>query len=400
MEAGRLETIKASMSAAEIEQVMRDAEELKRRQETPDTPEALATIPTLALDDLDKKIRTIPLAVSEMAGAQVLYHDLFTNGILYLDLGFDLHNVPQDLLPYVDLFGRALLELGTEKEDFVRLTQRIGRSTGGIHTSTLTSTRRDTEGSALWFMLRGKAVISQASELLSILKDVLLTARLDDQERFKQMVLEEKAGAESGLVPGGHGVVNSRLRARFSEAAWVSEQIGGLENLFFLRKLADEVQKDWPAVLAKLEALRKCLLNRAAMIANITLDEANWKTFQPELAAFLAALPSAKPVPQRWERESVSVNEGLTIPAQVNFVGKGANLYSLGYELDGSIHVIEKYLGTTWLWEKVRVQGGAYGGFSVFDPGSGVFTYLSYRDPNLLATSGQLRQHCPLPARV
>ena len=64
MEAGRLETIKASMNAAEIEQVMRDAEELKRRQETPDTPEALATIPTLALDDLDKKIRTIPLTVS------------------------------------------------------------------------------------------------------------------------------------------------------------------------------------------------------------------------------------------------------------------------------------------------------------------------------------------------
>ncbi|HEY6072010.1 MAG TPA: peptidase M16, partial [Anaerolineales bacterium] len=228
--------------------------------------------------------------------------------------------------------------------------------------------------------------ISQAPELLSILKDILLTARLDDQERFKQMVLEEKAGAESGLVPGGHGVVNSRLRSRFSEAAWVSEQIGGLENLFFLRRLADEVQKDWPAVVTKLEALRKCLLNRAAMITNVTLDEANWKTFQPELAAFLAALPSAKPAPQRWDRGSVSVNEGLTIPAQVNFVGKGANLYSLGYELDGSIHVIEKYLGTTWLWEKVRVQGGAYGGFSVFDPGSGVFTFLSYRDPNLLAT--------------
>jgi hypothetical protein len=48
--------------------------------------------------------------------------------------------------------------------------------------------------------------------------------------------------------------------------------------------------------------------------------------------------------------------------------------------------VINNYLGTTWLWEKVRVQGGAYGGFSSFDMHSGVFTFLSYRDPNLLAS--------------
>ena len=78
--------------------------------------------------------------------------------------------------------------------------------------------------------------------------------------------------------------------------------------------------------------------------------------------------------------------EALTIPAQVNYVGKGANLYKLGYEPHGSVSVINNYLGTTWLWEKVRVQGGAYGGFSAFDTHSGTFTFLSYRDPNLLAT--------------
>lgn len=79
-------------------------------------------------------------------------------------------------------------------------------------------------------------------------------------------------------------------------------------------------------------------------------------------------------------------NEGLVIPAAVNYVGKGANLYDLGYQLDGSLYVVNKYLQTTWLWEKIRVQGGAYGGFSSFDRYSGVFSYLSYRDPNLLST--------------
>jgi presequence protease len=87
-----------------------------------------------------------------------------------------------------------------------------------------------------------------------------------------------------------------------------------------------------------------------------------------------------------WNIQFASNNEGLTIPAQVNYVGKGANLYKLGYKLHGSVQVINKYLGTTWLWEKIRVQGGAYGGFSAFDLPSGASTFLSYRDPNLLAS--------------
>jgi hypothetical protein len=64
----------------------------------------------------------------------------------------------------------------------------------------------------------------------------------------------------------------------------------------------------------------------------------------------------------------------------VNYVGKAANLYAdAGYQLSGSAYVVEKYLGTSWLWDKVRVVGGAYGGFCSFDSHSGMFTYLSYR---------------------
>jgi Zn-dependent M16 (insulinase) family peptidase len=70
----------------------------------------------------------------------------------------------------------------------------------------------------------------------------------------------------------------------------------------------------------------------------------------------------------------------------VNYVGKGANLYEMGYQLHGSVSVIRKYVGTTYLWEKIRVQGGAYGAFFVFDANSGSLNYISYRDPNLLAS--------------
>jgi Zn-dependent M16 (insulinase) family peptidase len=139
-------------------------------------------------------------------------------------------------------------------------------------------------------------------------------------------------------------------------------------------------------VQEKLEEIRSVLVNRSRLVCNVTLDEANWQAFRPELEGFLKGLPAAPALHTGWNWSPDSKGEGLTIPAQVNYVGKGANLYELDYVLDGSINVILNYLRTTWLWERVRVQGGAYGGFCVFDRHSGVITFLSYRDPNLMNT--------------
>ncbi len=382
----RLDRARAAMTADDLQRVIEQTRTLRQMQETPDTPEALATIPSLALDDLDKTNKVIPIEVSTHAGTPLLYHDLFTNGIVYLDLGFDVRVLPQEYLPYVSLFGRALLEMGTETEDFVKLLQRIGRKTGGINSTAFGDTIKDTRDATVWFMLRGKATVEQTSELLAILRDVLLTARLDNRERFRQMVLEEKASEESGVVPAGHAVVKTRLYARFSEAGWVDEQMGGLSYLHFLRKLVDDIERDWPAVLNVLESVRQLLVNRRAMIANVTLDAANWTQVSPQIVEFLDALPAAEPPSPMWTPQLQSGNEGLVIPAQVNYVGKGADLFTLGYKAHGSIIPISHYLRTTWLWERVRVQGGAYGGFCSFDWRSGSFAFISYRDPNLLNT--------------
>jgi hypothetical protein len=274
--------------------------------------------------------------------------------------------------------------MGTAKEDFVQLTLRIGRSTGGIRPAPVALTAWGAARAETWQFLRSKATLDKADELLAILQDVLLTARLDNRERFKQIVLEDKAGLEAGLTPNGHRVVNTRLRARFREADWVSEQMSGVSQLFFLRELADAIDQDWPSIVNKLETARRLLVNRAAMTANVTLDAANWSAFRPKLETFLASLPSTTTSLSSFVLRHPSDSEGLTIPTQVNYVGKGADLYALGYTLHGSALVINNYLGTTWLWEKIRVQGGAYGGFSMFDNQSGIFTFVSYRDPNLL----------------
>ena len=116
------------------------------------------------------------------------------------------------------------------------------------------------------------------------------------------------------------------------------------------------------------------------------MDEKGWSQFHPKAAEFLDAIPASAVEEAVWMSEETRGYEAMTIPAQVNYVGKAASLYAAGYRFHGSCHVISRYLRNAWLWEKVRVQGGAYGAFTLFDRISGVLTFVSYRDPNLMRT--------------
>src|SRR4029079_6618741 len=92
------------------------------------------------------------------------------------------------------------------------------------------------------------------------------------------------------------------------------------------------------------------------------------------------------PTAVSWPTPPARPGEALTLPTQVNFVAKGVKLSDCGYQTTGTSQVVRKYLNTSWLWDKVRVQGGAYGGFCGLDRHSTVMTFTSYRDPNLLET--------------
>ncbi len=385
-EARDLDGIKNALSTDEIGRVIENANTLKRIQSSPDSPQALSTIPVLRVCDLDRRNKIIPVAPAPVDGVSGFYHDLFTSGITYLDVGFNLQALPQEYLSYVPLFGRALLEMGTDFQDFVSLSQKISRKTGGIHSEVFTSAVIGNSAPATWLFLRGKSMTPQVGDLVDILAEVLGSVKLDDKERFRQIVLAEKARQERRIVPNGHQAVNQRIRAHFNLADWVKELTGGISYFLFLGELAGQIDENWSKVVSDLEGVRRLLTNRSTMAFNLTAESKDFHAAERAIGNFLSSLPDRAAAIESWQPRLFPEFEGIMIPSQVNYVGKGADLYREGYQLHGSSKVISGYLRTSWLWEKVRVQGGAYGGFCLFDRISGVFTYVSYRDPNLLKT--------------
>jgi Zn-dependent M16 (insulinase) family peptidase len=380
----RLASIKANMSKTQLEEIITRSQRLLELQATPDPAEALATIPLLHRDDLDKNSRIVERSEKELHGVTVTTHKLFTNGILYLDLALDLHKLDQSDIPYASLLGSLLLEMGTRHEDYVSLSQRIAKKTGGIYGTPFLSAQAGSTNGLTRFFLRGKCMVDQTRELLDILHDVLLLPDFNNPERFKQIVLESKSEMETAIIPRGHSAVMTRLKAHHNEAHWVSEKMGGVEALFFIRKLADDIEKDWSSILERLEKIREILLERNSIVINITVDPSSMDEVLRSVEAFAEKLPTENSRShQKWTPGTLPTSEALTAPTRVNYVGCAANLFDAGYTMHGSALVITRYLQTAWLWEKIRVQGGAYGGMCSFDQRSGVFAFASYRDPNL-----------------
>lgn len=199
---------------------------------------------------------------------------------------------------------------------------------------------------------------------------------------------------ESSLLSSGHSYAGTRLSSTHTLAGAIGEVTGGVTYLNTLRQLLDTAENDFPTLQRRLEEMRKVLLTKESMIINLTGDDNTLNMSNKSVTQFLNKLPlsgsSQTCMLGQW-KDDVKLkmepkNEGFSVPTQVNYVGKGGRVYMPGELVSGSSMVISRALRSGYLWDTVRVMGGAYGGFCRFSPLTGTFAYLSYRDPNLLKT--------------
>lgn len=392
-EQSRIQRAVKNMSNNELQHLVSETERLKAQQSKADDPAELAKIPVLKREDLDKKMKIVQYDRHDDKGATILHHPLFTNGVVYIDLCLEMRNLPLDLLPLSAIFAGALTELGTTKQDFVSLQQSIGRNTGGIRSSTYVNQTcsRDGNGQVVSkLIVRGKGMVSQVPVLLDIMREILADVDIFNKDRVRQLLVEERAGLESAVAGSGHQVASGRLAAMYRRSQVGDELMGGIEFLKAVRKLIERVDKDWDSVVSDLRTIQKAVVSRDGLLVNVTTSSEDFGSVKSALKSFLDNLPQQPENYGTGWAESAALlqrtNEGLIVPSAVNYVGKAANVCDLGFSLTGGHSLAAKHLGTSYLWDTVRVQGGAYGGFCRLDPRTGMFYFLSYRDPNLKAT--------------
>lgn len=405
-EESHLKKIKDNMTSEQIQKVINETKFLKECQLAEDSDEQKATVPRLGLNDIEKTGLELPITIERLGkdnddGITILSHKVLGNGILYADIAFDFSHIDHEDIPYLSLFSRMIMESGTKDFDEISVSRKIGSETGGISTSFFTDMKHagskigDSNDVVLYFMIRGKVVSDNAPIMFDIISDLLNNANLDNKKRAVEMLKERKIQSETSVISNGHSFASARLSARFSFLGYLGEKMGGLTAVRQSGIILEQAENDWASVEKHLVNIRNSIVRRGDVVINLTGDEKTIKSAKSDVDKFIETIPNKKleysvSLMDTWNQGKDKLlpirNEGITIPSQVNYVVKGGPLFEQGEEVSGAFSVVTRYLSTGFLWDNVRVLGGAYGGFARFSESTGRFAYISYRDPNLQTT--------------
>ncbi|MFQ5481736.1 MAG: insulinase family protein [Nitrospinaceae bacterium] len=380
----KLRQVKAGLTPEELQGLIEKTRTLQELQVAPDSPEALATLPGLELDDCSRESPTFPLDVKRETSPVVLYHDLFTNKIAYVQWCFNTEGVPQEQVQYLPLLGRMVLGMGTRKRDYVDFSKQVGMHTGGMVSSHFTTaTVQDRHRILSYLNFSGTVLVEKCAHLFDLFAEVFLERSFHDHRRMVELIRSTKSNLESSIIPHGNQYVFSRLQAYGSRLGRYDEWTDGISYFRFMETLLARAEKDPAQVAAEFEAVARRVFSRENLLFNVTAEGKDEKKILQGAAGLMDALPGQAPSPAALEPPAPPVNEAFLTPSTVQYVGQGINLYDQGFAPTGMFDAVKAILRTGYLWDRVRVQGGAYGCSLSFDSYTGDLGVVSYRDPNL-----------------
>jgi len=382
----KMADFKSSLPESKLAQINAQAKELKKFQSEQDSPQAAATIPKLKLEDIPKSIDTIPTQNSLIRNVPALEHDIFTNGIAYVDLAFDIAHVPEELQPYLPLLGKIITGMGAAGFTYEEMAKRIALKMGGLGYDL--STGFSADGGSTWqkVIISFNVLYRNLPEAINILSDIIFASDLSADARMKDLISERKNNLLSAIVPSGHIFAKMVAGAALTVPAYRDEQWHGRTQLKFIQKTANDFGRSKQDLRDKLELLRKIIFNKGNLVINLTAEDAGLKIVKDNISELLDRLPSSVTAKTEAKPSLFPVSAGISIPAQVSYVAYVLKTPAYTDQASALLMLSAKELSNNYLYKHIRVQGGAYGGMSSFDQSLGLFSFLSYRDPHIVET--------------
>ena len=390
----KLAELKASLSGDQIEDLIRGTKELRRFQETPSTQEELEKIPILKRSDLGRSARPFSNIDESRDGIRLIRHDYQTNGIVYVTVLFDLAGIAQEDLPYLGILRNVLGEVDTEHYSYRELATEIGRRTGGVTPGVSLFT--DPVDADLIKGAFGMQIATLPDEIdfaLEITGEILLTSKFSDRKRMREIIQKLRSRLSVQLTSSGHATAAQRCLSYFSPAGVFNDGIGGISLYHVVCDLEEHFDERYEELCRTLERLLGSILKNDRMLTSYTGSS----TYTGQILAGLRKLSgqlgdgksTGKPDDQRRPFgylagfETARKNEGFRTPGKIQYVAEGGRFPA--DKATGALSVLKVIMNYDYLWQNLRVVGGAYGCGGSFTR-SGTAVFYSYRDPHLRNT--------------
>ncbi|AOY76399.1 insulinase family protein [Clostridium formicaceticum] len=379
----KLAAYKARLTKDEMHQLVENTLILKKYQEAPNDVKDLEKIPLLSLKDIEPKVDKLPLVEKAEQGIPILLHPMFTNEIAYVNLLFDTTTVPQQLIPYASLLSFILGKVSTEKYNYEDLSNEINIYTGGIDFNIEAYSLKNDDGEYFpKLMVRSSALVKQLPKLFEILGELIENTKFSEVKRLKEIISEVKSRLEMNILQDGHIVAARRVTSYFSPIGKYKELCTGIDFYQFIAELEGAFDNKAQEIESNLAKVAKIIFNKENLLVSLTIEEKDYKSFQEPFASLVKHIGEEKLEKQQYQFDYSAKNEGLLTSSKVQYVAKAYNFQKLGHGYTGHLQVLKTIISLNYLWNKVRVLGGAYGAMAGFSRNGNLY-FTSYRDPNL-----------------
>ncbi len=365
------------LGPAGLESLKLQSLSLKVRQETPDSPEAAASLPSLSISDIPREPSYLDYTHEERApGVHLISVPGFTNGVCHLNLSLGVGALPPDDLPLVQLAVETITGTGAGGLSYQEASRRETACSGGIAAGVSVYEPLGTGGMTIPVAFFNVSCLEgDLPELLALLRDRIVSPALDDVDRVTELGREVEGGLRARFVESVGG---------FAGLEAMSELRGGIETVRLLKGMP------MARATCRLAAGNPSHMSRrlAGIWDRLRLEApAALAWTGPEKAAgavmdFLDGLPGTRRpfAPVSLRRDVRSEYRGIVTHSEVAAL---AGAFP-GKEPDDPMYepfmVLMASLGNGPLWQRIRERIGAYGVSSWAGPG--LLAFSTYRDPS------------------
>ena len=357
--------------------LMEEQRALERWQNSVDTPEALAALPCLTLADLSQEPERIPMEEKAFWGIPVLKHAISSNGIIYLSLYFDVNGCSEEDLSGLSLLCCLFGKLRTIRHTEMELTSQIQLLCGNMTFSINCYTGENSSDCCVKLCVSFSTLEENVGAALELAAEIVTETDYDNEGSVIDILKQTKTQLFQRILMNGAAVSVGRIAAQTSVAGVVEESIGGVHYYQWLKK--QETGWNWAQLQKRLTMLRDKIICREKLTVSVagSVSDDLIKSVAEKLTSLLPE--QSMIIHDNVVLQPTGVRkEGIVIPADISFAAMGGNLTC---PYTSELQLASRIISLGYLWNVVRVQGGAYGTGMIIRE-SGLAVCYSYRDPN------------------
>lgn len=385
----RLAAYKQSLTEEEINKLVEDTKALAIYKDEPSLEENLKKIPLLKISDIKKEAEQFKNEWIEIDGSKILTHNIFTNEIAYIKVLFNVTDIPKQAVPYLGLLKAVLGYMDTTKHSYSEIANLVNLNSGGIGFGIKILPDYDNDAEyTIYAELKSRVMYDKIDFAFDMINEFINDTVFTDDKRLKEILDEAKSRLEATFMQSGNSIALLRSMAYVSDISKYSDRMKGIGYYDFICDMIKNYDSKKEMLIANIKSVVEFIFRQDNMLISCTADDKGIKLLEGKVGKFVEGMKGSNEVTEFNRFESISdgvPNEGFKTSAQIQYVAQTGNFKNQGYDYSGYVKVLGTILNYEYLWNMVRVQGGAYGAGSTFNRnGNGGFS--SYRDPNLEKT--------------